>query len=78
MTQDKAEAFERHGHGVVIAGEGGAATLLIDGVRRRFYVSEKGYVLHDDAYRPPAPTLRRAVEAHLDRVAEIDSGGGSS
>ncbi len=72
------EEFERHGRHVVITGEGDTATLLIDGSPQRFYVSDKGFVLHAEAYRPPAPSLKEAVEAYLDRVAENDPGGASS
>ncbi len=69
------EEFDHAGHHVVIRGEGEDATLLIDGRPEGFHVRQGGYVLDRDAYRPPEDTLRSAVEAHFDRLAEAAEKG---
>ena len=69
---EEIEEFDHADHHIVIRGEGENARLLIDGRPEGFYVRQGGYVLHRDAYRPPADTLRGAVRAHFDRLAEAE------
>ncbi|MFB6367630.1 hypothetical protein ACFCP7_27015 [Paenibacillus elgii] len=62
--QMKTEAIE--GHKVeILRREDGREELWIDGHRRKFFVTEKGYILNDDAFSPPQKTLIKAVENYL-------------
>jgi len=66
----RSERLEIDGHQVEIQGEGDAQELRIDGVRRRFFRTSGGYVLHDDAFVPAQKTLLDAVRDHLGRATE--------
>jgi hypothetical protein len=52
-------------HSIEIRKRAETQELWIDGVRRKFAKTERGYVLHDNAYVPPTKTLLEAVEAYL-------------
>jgi hypothetical protein len=59
---------ERHkiaGHSVEIRKRDDREELWIDGVRKRFFVTDSGYRLNDNAYAPPTRTLLEAVEGLL-------------
>jgi hypothetical protein len=64
------EQKEIRSHSVQIRRQEGREELWIDGVRRRFFVTDDGYNLSDDAYARPQKTLLDAVEHWFERYPE--------
>ena len=64
------EAFHAEGSEVVVTRQGDVEKLFIDGNHVGFHVTDGRYVLKADAYRPPAKSLRQAVERYLKSEAE--------
>ena len=63
-------ASEKHkikGHNVEIRRTENKEELWIDGVRRKFFVTEDGYNLHAAAYERPYKTLLEAVQNYLEK-----------
>ena len=48
----------------------GREELWIEGERRRFFRTDDGYTLFDDAYAPPQETLLEAAENYLRKYSE--------
>ncbi len=44
--------------------------LWIDGTRRKYFVTDDGFTLHDDAYAPPQKTLLEAVKCYCERPSQ--------
>lgn len=68
------ERKEIRGHSVQIRRQEGREELWIDGVRRRFFVTDDGYNLFDDAYARPQKSLLDAVEHYFERYPEDPAG----
>ncbi|MFA7441277.1 MAG: hypothetical protein WCZ66_09970 [Sphingomonadaceae bacterium] len=49
----------------------GKEQLWIDGMRRKFFVTQDGYTLHADAFAPPQKTLLGAVKQYLEKKPEL-------
>lgn len=65
-------SIERHqirGHAVEIRKLADREELWIDGERRKFFAVEGGYLLFDDVFRKPYPTLPDAVKAFFEHYA---------
>ncbi len=64
--ESSSEKHSIEGHTVEIRqGEAKAQELWIDGRRRTFFLTEKGYVLPEAAYVRPTETLLDAVKSYL-------------
>jgi hypothetical protein len=59
------EKHKIRNHSVEIHKHGETQELWIDGVRRKFARTTRGYTLDDHAYVPPTKTLLEAVERYL-------------
>jgi len=68
-TQPLVEKHQVEGHSVEIRKQEGREELWIDAVRRRFFVTDDGYNLNDDAYAPPHKTLYAAAKAYLQKIS---------
>jgi hypothetical protein len=64
-TEPSIEKHSVEGRSVEIRKREGKEELWIDGVRRRFFVTEDGYTLHADAYAPPQKSLLQAAKVYL-------------
>lgn len=62
------EKQEIKGRSIQIRSLEGREDLWIDGVRRKFHQTERGYTLYDDAYSPPQKSLIHAVKAYLEKT----------
>jgi hypothetical protein len=60
------ETHEIAGHTVEIRRLEGREELRIDGVRKKFFVSQDGYNLDDAAFAPPQKSLLDAVKLFLE------------
>ncbi len=68
-TEPLVEKHKIEGHSVEIRKRKGKEELWIDGVRRRFFVTEDGYNLHEDAYALPQKSLLEAAKHYLDKTS---------
>lgn len=63
------ERHDIHGHAVEIRKLTDHQELWIDGERRKFFAVESGYLLFDDVFRKPYPSLQDAVKAYFEHSA---------
>jgi hypothetical protein len=75
QTNPAEPQIERHqieGHAVEIRKYAEKEELWIDGVRRKFFANQHGYILFDDAFVPPHKTLLDAVKAYLEKHPPLE------
>jgi hypothetical protein len=65
----RVEKYDIEGHSVEIRTRDGHEELWLDGTRRKFFATDQGYTLHEDAYVRPFKSLREAAEAYLKRLS---------
>ena len=68
-TEPSVDKHQFEGHSIQIRKVEGKEQLWIDGVRRRFFVSDDGYNLDDDAYASPQKSLIEAVKAFINKIS---------
>jgi len=64
-TKSSLETHEIEGRSVAIRRREDTEELWIDGRRRRVFLNDDGYSLHDDAYARPQKSLLEAVKVYL-------------
>lgn len=69
--EERENTYKLEGYTVEIRVREGKEQLWIDGVRRKFFVSQDGYTLHADAFAPPQKTLLAAVKQYLENKPEL-------
>ena len=69
ITENGPVTEHKHGqHMIRIFDDGTRCQLWIDGKKRRFFQTEDGFNLFDQAYEQPHGTLLKAAQAALSKV----------
>ena len=69
-SKPSVEKYKIQGHSIQIRKEGNVEQLFIDGIPKKHFKNDAGYVLHDNIYEEPHKSLIEAVKIHLQRASK--------